>query len=176
MKMKMLAVAALLAASLPSYAATDFGGGPLDLSSGNAIFGRNDAIGTFMDTYTFTLPTVSFLISGTASTAAVGDRDLDFSSIFISKSLSPNTSVATFAGNLSGNENEFYSLLSTMLPAGSYDLIVNGVNSLDRASYAGTLAISATAPVTPVPEPETYALFLAGLGAVGLCVRRKKQA
>ena len=30
--------------------------------------------------------------------------------------------------------------------------------------------------VTPVPEPETYGLMLAGLGMVGLLVRRRKQA
>jgi hypothetical protein len=28
--------------------------------------------------------------------------------------------------------------------------------------------------VTPVPEPETYALFLAGLGAMGIVIRRRK--
>ena len=29
--------------------------------------------------------------------------------------------------------------------------------------------------VTPVPEPQTYALMLAGLGAVGLLVQRRRQ-
>jgi hypothetical protein len=30
--------------------------------------------------------------------------------------------------------------------------------------------------VTPVPEPETYALLLAGLGVVGFMARRRKSA
>ena len=30
-------------------------------------------------------------------------------------------------------------------------------------------------PVPGVPEPETYALMLAGLGAVGFVARRRKQ-
>ena len=30
--------------------------------------------------------------------------------------------------------------------------------------------------VTPVPEPETYALMMGGLGLVGAAVRRKKAA
>ena len=29
--------------------------------------------------------------------------------------------------------------------------------------------------VTPVPEPETYALMLAGLGAVGFIARRRRK-
>jgi hypothetical protein len=35
--------------------------------------------------------------------------------------------------------------------------------------YTGT-------PVTPVPEPETYAMLLAGLGLLGFMARRRKQA
>ncbi|MDE2078096.1 MAG: PEP-CTERM sorting domain-containing protein [Burkholderiales bacterium] len=35
---------------------------------------------------------------------------------------------------------------------------------------------SAHFTVTPVPEPETYALLLAGMGVVGLALRRKQRA
>jgi len=30
--------------------------------------------------------------------------------------------------------------------------------------------------VTPIPKPETYALMLAGLGAMGFIARRRKQS
>jgi hypothetical protein len=30
--------------------------------------------------------------------------------------------------------------------------------------------------VTPIPEPHTYVLMLAGLGAVGFMARRRRQA
>ena len=45
-------------------------------------------------------------------------------------------------------------------------------------SFGGRIDnISMTAvPVSPVPEPQTYAMLLAGLGLVGAVVRRRKQA
>ncbi len=55
--------------------------------------------------------------------------------------------------------------------AGSFDFFVN-----DLSVTAGhTVAVSGSIiQAAAVPEPETYALFLAGLGAVGFMVRRRK--
>lgn len=44
-------------------------------------------------------------------------------------------------------------------------------STFKQAKYSGTLAVTAA-----VPEPETYALLLAGLGAVGFVVRRRRDA
>ncbi len=50
-----------------------------------------------------------------------------------------------------------------------------GVISMPGAGPSNWVASSATI-TTPVPEPETYALMVVGLGAVGWVVRRRKHA
>lgn len=57
---------------------------------------------------------------------------------------------------------------------GSFTFSVN-----DVAVLAGeTIALSGTiqSQVTSVPEPETYALFMAGLGALGFMARRRRKS
>ncbi len=140
----------------------------LDLSSGNARFGRDNAVGSFMDTYTFTLANNAWLVSSTASSAASGNQDLDYTSLQITDALS--NVLATFVGNLGDDQNEFYSLPSTLFAAGNYQLLIRGINSPAQASYSGNLAISAAPNL--VPEPGTLALLLAGLGGACFVSRR----
>ena len=141
----------------------------LDLSTGNARFGRDETVSTFMDTYTFTLAGSAYLVSSTASSAASGPQDLDYTSLQITDSF--DTVLATFIGNLGDDQNEFYSLPSTLFAAGSYKLVIRGVNSPAQASYSGNLAISAVTAV--LPEPGSLALSLASLGAALLVMRSK---
>ena len=42
-----------------------------------------------------------------------------------------------------------------------------------RDAYAFTMTVTEAGSVTPIPEPETYAMLLAGLGLLGVAVRRK---
>ena len=59
--------------------------------------------------------------------------------------------------------------------AGSFDFFVNDVSLTAGHSIALTGTITVISPVvTSIPEPETYALFLAGLGALGFVARRRK--
>jgi hypothetical protein len=56
-----------------------------------------------------------------------------------------------------------------LLMAGTYTLQIRGtVTGLAGGSYAGVLNVT-----PPIPELETYALLLAGLGMVGAVARRK---
>jgi hypothetical protein len=48
--------------------------------------------------------------------------------------------------------------------------------SANKPGSTQDLAVFAPAPATPVPEPESYAMLLAGLGLMGFMVRRKKSA
>ena len=52
----------------------------------------------------------------------------------------------------------------------SADLLVSGV---DGIPVTGNVAVGV--PTAPVPEPETYAMMLAGLGLLGFVARRRRQ-
>lgn len=67
---------------------------------------------------------------------------------------------------------------STGVAPGTYTTLLTFVtdqnNTFGTAGKSYDFKLSAT--VTAVPEPETYAMLLAGLGLVGWAVRRRKQA
>lgn len=163
---KFIAAAALSMVAASSFA--DTGGAALDLSSGSTFFGRTPVGPTFVDTYTFTLAGSSFLTVGSVDSSAIGSQDIDFTSIMLMQGA--NT-MATFA-NMGTDAQEHYTLSQTLLTAGSYSIVVSGTQTPGAASYAGNLAVVAA----PVPEPETYALLLAGLGVLGFVARRRRQA
>ena len=81
--------------------------------------------------------------------------------------------------NWSGTSSNFRSFTAYDLAAGTIDfddyiVVVYGGQSLPPGSegtYSLTLSIDQTAPV---PEPETYAMMLAGLGLLGIIGRRRK--
>ncbi|HEY9238530.1 MAG TPA: flocculation-associated PEP-CTERM protein PepA [Burkholderiaceae bacterium] len=66
--------------------------------------------------------------------------------------------------------NPFYDIALTTF-SNTPDTVTPFSNGFYITQGGGKISFS---PVTPVPEPETYALMLAGLGAVGFVARRRR--
>jgi len=172
-----VALIAALATALPwttTIAATNLG-----LISSTTGWSAATVGGAFDDFYNFTVSpnggsgfagtSVSFVsygaLVGTLSvylgtfalaSEVAGNSGMDLSS-FISTAVSPNGSITT---TVSGSSK----LLTALTP---YTLRIQG-SSQNAAAYTGLVAL------TPVPEPETYAMLLAGLGMVGMMIRRRQ--
>ena len=83
--------------------------------------------------------------------------------------------IVNFSGAFSGNGLADPDL-ALITPVSSMNYYVNIHNAAylggalrGQLEYIGTVS-------PPIPEPETYALLMAGLGAVGFAVRRRRQA
>jgi hypothetical protein len=62
------------------------------------------------------------------------------------------------------------------LDLSAYTLVISGMTSgpSGNAPQGGLYAFTLHAVPAPVPEPETYAMMLAGLGIVGMVARRRR--
>ena len=94
--------------------------------------------------------------------------------------------VWTLIGSLSGN-NDQWAFSTFALGANFYDDIATGLQvkidiDANRSGWLVTLAKSSLSvdggtlppPIPSIPEPETYAMLLAGLGLIGGIARRRK--
>lgn len=90
--------------------------------------------------------------------------------------ISSNDDGCTLAG--AGGSNHAYDIFIHLndLAAGDYFVRVGRccVGTLPSDTSRYTLRVQALADVAPVPEPEIYAMLLAGLGLVGGVARRKQ--
>jgi len=155
-----------IAAALTLAAAHAFAAnlGAIDLSSGSAAFSNTPIAGGFTDTLTLTL-TMPSIFNGSITSVLNGNQDVDFTSITLT---GPS---GVFLFNLVlGDPVELWAVPAAgfSLGAGSYTMTLIGTNSAGIGSYAGNLA------ATTVPEPETYALFVAGLLGMGFIARRRR--
>jgi hypothetical protein len=170
MNLKSVVLAAALAVSGAGVWAA---GGPVSPTP-SASF-SNTVGGAFTDIWTFNLGTAS------AVAASITNVEVSFASLSMGgivgfsawlngKLLVGPTSAVTTDGLtvttqvLAGG---------SILPAGMYQLKVSGTGITGAsASYGGNIV--ATPVAAPIPEPETYAMLLAGLGVVGFVARRRK--
>ena len=85
---------------------------------------------------------------------------------------SDDSKVADLVATASGNKLSF---VAGPLAAGNYYLSVVGATA-GSAGGIYTGSITANPPLAPVPEPESYAMLLAGLGVMGaIAIRRNKR-
>lgn len=125
-------------------------------TAGSALAGSNITNAASGGNYSFTL--VGLL----AKTA--GSSTYNSFSAWLNPGTVLGAAAATFVGNSGLASISRIGLRSANLDAG------------DGVSVSGLLFGSSFAQVSPVPEPSTYAMLLAGLGLLGFMVRRRTGA
>ncbi|MDP1549106.1 MAG: FxDxF family PEP-CTERM protein [Nitrosomonas sp.] len=93
-----------------------------------------------------------------------GDSDLLFLEVFDSSDTSLGRTEFFIEASFTGMET-----LSLSTPGISYAIF----GAIDAVGGSSVYADNFT--ITPIPEPETYAMLLAGLGLLGFTARRRKQ-
>ncbi len=168
-----IAAASLLFGIGTVSASTYFGAwhlNPINPTEALADFDNNDISGLFEDHILFNLPLGYSGFGGDSVIVGFAwSFDLTFSE-FSLWDLTDNTLIATDQGFT--DLSQWFKLTAPLPQSHSYELVLKG-NLLDgytSGSYAGDLTISAA-----IPEPETYAMLLAGLGLIGLMAYRRKK-
>lgn len=164
MKLKTISAATLLALSSLAASAATFDLGTLDSSAPDTSSGVSSKFAlnaVISDTWNFTLDTASLVSFGAQqSFTSMSGAIQNFSGVLVGYGSLLSITIPTQA-NLSW---------SGTLAAGTYSVDITGLSAAKNSQYTATLS------ATPVPEPETYALLLAGLGVIGFVASRRKQA
>ena len=186
-----LALAATLASPLAAIAAdppTQYNAFFLNLGYGAgltqlATFSNNFNVANtpFVDDYYFNLP------PPTASFAASGNSGLGFSYDPVKRIFSTFQAVEFYSVDLYAFTGESIDLVrqvqsdsfqavssNDQLTSGIYVLEITGKALIANAIYyGGIVADVSPLPPSPVPEPHTLAMMLAGVGVLGLLGRRR---
>lgn len=127
-------------------------------------FVHADIAGVFTDTISFNLPQAA-----------------NFGFTSLTHYMGMWSDITSFSISLDGAALDVASYFSTVevaagqmvLADGLHQLVISGVGSGAMPINGGSYQLQMSA--TPVPEPESWALLLGGLGLVGLMTRRREQ-
>lgn len=143
----------------------------LDVGNGFAAFGDqylgNNSLNTFNDKIQFTFAGLSNLSTDVVSIDNSASSGLNLTGFAL---YDWNDTLLSAGTQASTGFVDAWTINYANLAAGSYYLRVSG-NIVGNSStdFAGNLALA------PVPEPETYAMMLGGLGLLAFTARRRKQ-
>ena len=163
MKLKLLAAAAISALALGANATTTDWGGHADLEVAAALVDP----GAFSDMITFTIPGTSDIASTTVANNLLSMLNIDNGMVSLYMEMGA-TDMLMGQYSFDGTTGSTWHTMAGLTSGSYYYQITGDANG----SKGGFYSISST--VTPVPEPETYAMLLAGLGVVGSLYRRRK--
>jgi hypothetical protein len=168
MQLKALAAALALTAMAATASAANYNVGNLSsipsFSEGSSTFAPGEAIA---DNWFFSIGPLPADFSGMVS--SVYTKSTGFIDDFVVSLTGPGGYMASWEAFSSGGALGFqWAAGADTLLAGDYTLSVTGT-----ARGYTTYSVDFTA--APIPEPETYALMLAGLGAVGYVARRRRK-
>ena len=136
-------------------------------------FGNYGPVGSFADTFTFSVGSsfnFSFTDLANSNIGSPGSYGITpLTASLLDGSMLPVVGIGSIASGPS--------LLNTTpvvgLAAGIYNIQVAGL-ATPGGNYWGSATLT-NLPAAPVPEPETYAMMLAGLGLMGFVARRRRQ-
>lgn len=138
----------------------------LDLAAGEELYQFNSTgavDSSFSDYLSLTFDGTRDLVAGINATST---KNIAFTAFdLVAADMSTVLATGTF-GNF-GPRLALGGLTSTNV-AGEYFIHIAGTAS-GAGTYNGTASL-----VSPVPEPETYGMLLAGLGMIGFVARRRK--
>ena len=140
-----------------------------------AVGGGAVAPGSFLDTYLFSLSASGVQQSSVAVAINLSNFNISNGtySLFSTADYGVGTSLddAQVGGGwlFNGTTGSTVNTV-TNLHIGNYYFRVSGVGGLGGGQYL----LNSTVVTAPIPEPETYALMVAGLSVLGFVARRKK--
>jgi hypothetical protein len=175
----MAAASVALCAAAPAFAATNVDTNWAAHDAVESTFVSKLGFGKFNDTFSFTLSQASDLFASLISAQTDPSKgnfsgQLRLFSGLFDDGLSDTQIGSTFSFNK--NSPVLDSVGFAGLQAGSYYYEVQGeLSKVGGAKFyaLNSVALANGGDTPPVPEPETYAMLLAGLGVVGIAARRR---